>query len=425
MTWSIALILFEGIQAGPLANAPTVSLITPTEGALISGTIEMTGEGWDDSAVTSVEVSVTPQGGPLSDWMVVPPGNINPVGGSASHVTWNLTWNSMSAKNGAYTVWARSFDDSTPSPIHSSYAQRNVTVENGPPSVTIDPQPSTVSGKITVTGSVAKAHAKRVLKVELLVIQSSSTMATIKASFTNTSGVWSATWDTTELSNGDYTLKARVGYDTPTTTPAFSNEITVKVDNPLTLWLILLIILLVFLLVVVIILVVIWVLDRRKVKALNLNPKDVKKESLLRRFLAFFGRRGKVYFLLKFEGATTLGSMHTIDMLAIRKDKEKGKFLEDILGKVSYRIMDKDATIHVFSVNDWAMKKRHPHRILLLSRKFIRKNGMRTASVEVYDTDQFAREKAEWLERSRFRKEGEDVRTGTRKQRFVLTIRKG
>jgi hypothetical protein len=415
----VALMAPTGVHAGPLAK-PTVSIIFPTEGAIISSMTEITGEAQDDSEITNVEISITPQGSTPSIWMVVPSANIRPIGGNVAHVAWNYSWNSMGVGNGAHITWARSFDDSTPSPIQSSWDQRNITVNNLPPSVTINPLSQTISGKVFVTGSVEKASAKRVLKVELLVLESTMTKSTIPASYNTTSGEWSVNWDTTEVPNGEYVLRAKVNYDT--SLYAFSNDIKVKVDNPLTLWVIVLIVLLIFLLVVLVILVVIWYRDRKKIKALGLNPKDVKKESLIRRFLAFVRRRGKVYFPLKFEGATALGSMHTIDMLAIRKDKDK--FYADILGKVSYRIMDKDASIHVFSVSDWGAKKRHPQRILLLSRKFIKKNGMKTASVEVYDTDQFAKEKADWLERSKFRKEGEDVRTGTRKQRFVLAIRK-
>jgi hypothetical protein len=350
--------------------------------------------------------------------LVVPPGNINPVGGNASHVTWNFTWNSMSAADGAYTIWALSLDDSFPK-IQSSWVQRNVTVNNGPPPVTIDPLQSPVSGKVTVTGSIAVAHAKRVIKVELRIIEADMNLP---ASFDVASGTWSATWDTTGTGNGEYTLKAVVEYDSHGTTE-FSNAVKVRVDNPLAWWAIVLIVLLVLLLVIVVILVVIWFLDRKKIKALGLNPKDVKKENLIRRFLALIGRRGKVFFVLKFEGATALGSMHTIDMISIRKEKDK--FLADILGKVSYRILEKDASVHVFMVNDWGSKKKHARRILFVSRKAMKKGGMRAASVEIYDTDQFAREKADWLEKARFRSEGEDARTGTRKRRFVLTIRKG
>jgi len=408
------------VDGGPLANAPQVSIITPDEGTQVSGVMEIRGEARDDSAITSVEVSLTPQGKMPSVWMVVPQQNIVPIGGNISHVAWNFSLDSRGVKNGAYTVWARSFDDSTPSPIHSSYAEKNVTVENSPPPVTLDPLPSTVSGKVTVTGRVDRPHAKRVIKVELI-IQSATTKKDIPAEYNNETGGWSAVWDTTEVPNGGYTLRAMVWYDTLATTTV-SNEVTTTVDNPLSIWVIIAIILLIIFLVIVIILVIIWILDRRKIKALNLNPKDVKKESLIQRFVAFIMRRGKVYFLMKFEGATTLGSMHTIDMLAIKKEKKE--YAAEILGKVTYRISEKDGTISVFSVNDWGMKKRHPIRILRRTRKDARKNGVKTLMIDVYDSDPFARDKVDWLERARFQKEGETTMTGTRVRKFTLKVRR-
>lgn len=405
------------VPDAPKADTPTVSITTPIEGGGVSAVVNVSGEARDDSAVTAVEVSVVEAGGAPLNWYGVPSEDIVPVGGNFTHVQWTFAWDTRPLKNGDYTVWVRSFDDSIPR-IQSSYASRNVTVDNAPPRVYIDAPRSPLSGEVEITGHVDAEYAARVSQVDLVVVDTGDI---IPASYDNGTGVWSAAWDTTRVPDGEHVLRARAIYDGSET--SFSDDTRVNVDNPLPLWVIVLIIVLVILLVLVIILVVIWVLDRRKIRAIGLDPKDVRKESLPRRLAAFILRWGKVYFPRRFEGATALGSMHTIDMLAILK--REGKHSADILGKISYRIVGREASINVFSVNEWAGRRRHPDRLLRHAVRTMKKGGLVRATVEVYDSDRDAREVTFALERARFQRGGEDFRSGTRKRRFIRVLRRG
>jgi hypothetical protein len=91
---------------------PTVSITYPAEGAVVSGTVNITGTAGDETAVVSVKVKI--DNGP---WMT-----------ADGTTSWSFSWNTTTVVNGTYTITARADDGN-----HTSEeASINLTVDNKP-----------------------------------------------------------------------------------------------------------------------------------------------------------------------------------------------------------------------------------------------------------------------------------------------------
>ena len=91
---------------------PTVNITYPAEGAILSGTVNITGTAWDETAVVSVKVKID------NDAWMTADGTTN----------WTFAWNTSSIYNGTHTITARA-DDGNHTSVEVSV---NVTVDNRP-----------------------------------------------------------------------------------------------------------------------------------------------------------------------------------------------------------------------------------------------------------------------------------------------------
>jgi hypothetical protein len=190
----------------PVDNPPSVSITNPAEGATVSGQVIVTADALDDIGVVQVEFFVN--GVSIG---------ADTTGGDG----WSASWDTTGYSNGDYTVSATATDTAS----QTSDDLIGATVDNStdyPPSVTIT-YPSngaTVSGQVTVTADALDDDS--ITRVEFFVDGVGIGVDT------NGSDGWSASWDTTQDSNGDYILSATA---TDSASQTSNDSITVMVNN--------------------------------------------------------------------------------------------------------------------------------------------------------------------------------------------------
>lgn len=174
---------------------PTVTIDTPSEGATVSGTVEVSGTASDpDGSVSTVEVRVDG-----SSWQT-----------ASGTDSWTWSWDTTSESDGGHTLEARASDGST----HSGTASRNVTVDNDqdsggstdtndPPSVTLDrpTDGSTVEGLVQIEGRAWDADG-RITTVEVRIDNGAWQTA-------SGTGSWSFPWDSDQVQEGEHSITAR------------------------------------------------------------------------------------------------------------------------------------------------------------------------------------------------------------------------
>ncbi|MFA5771909.1 MAG: Ig-like domain-containing protein, partial [Thermoplasmata archaeon] len=182
---------------------PTVVIISPSNGATVSGTVMVSGTANDiDGAVQSVEIKIND-----GIWY-----------NAAGTQSWSYSFDTTNLPSGNATIYAKAFDGTEYS------APTTITVKiNKLPVVTIDSPANNavVSGKITVSGSANDADGG-VQSVEVRVDNDSWKSAKFK------DGQWSYDIDTTKLSNGEHGIYVRA-YDGNSS--SLDSIIKIKVDN--------------------------------------------------------------------------------------------------------------------------------------------------------------------------------------------------
>ncbi|MDB5266654.1 MAG: hypothetical protein JWN89_469 [Parcubacteria group bacterium] len=189
-------------------TAPTVSVTAPTNGAIISGSsVSVTANASDNIGVSGVQFKLD---------------NIN-LGFEDITSTYGITWNSTSATDGSHILVAVARDAAGNYATSSSIT---VTVSNSdttPPTVSI----STPGDGVTVSGGAVSVTASASDNISLSGVQFKLDGAVLNAE--DTSSPYGITWDTTGVSNGNYTLLAvarDLGGNRATSSP-----ITVTVSN--------------------------------------------------------------------------------------------------------------------------------------------------------------------------------------------------
>lgn len=192
---------------------PTVSIDSPSEGATVSGSVQVSGTASDpDGSVQTVQLRV--DGGA---W--------NTTSGTSS---WSYGWDTTGVSDGQHALEARSYDGTS----YSSVASRTVTVDNQAsggssdqvPSVTID-NPSdgaTVEGSVVIEGTASDPEGT-LQRVEVRI--DGGTWQT--ASGTSS---WTYAWDTTQGADGQHTVEAR-SYDGGNHSPVDKHVVTVDNDG--------------------------------------------------------------------------------------------------------------------------------------------------------------------------------------------------
>ncbi len=191
-------------------NPPTVSLTNPSNGATVSGTINVQATASDDQGVMKVD---------FFDGATLIGTDTN--GGDG----WSSSWNTTAVAEGSHTLKATATDTAN----QTSSSTISVTVDNldNPPSVSIT-SPSngaSVSGTISVQANASDDRG--VTKVEFF------DGATSIGVDTTAGDGWSASWNTTSASDGSHSLTA-VATDTGshTTTSAAVSVTVDNLDNP-------------------------------------------------------------------------------------------------------------------------------------------------------------------------------------------------
>jgi len=179
---------------------PTVSITSPQNGDLVSGTVLVKADVTDDKGVTKVEFYLD-----------------NSLSSTDYNAPYEWSWNSNTASIGYHTIKARAYDTINQTAEHSV----QVEIRDRPPevSITSPKEGATVSKTITIRANAT--DDKGVTKVEFYIDN--------KLIHVNNNSPYNASWDTTKYSSGYHTIKARA-YDTINQTG--DDSIQVKVDQP-------------------------------------------------------------------------------------------------------------------------------------------------------------------------------------------------
>lgn len=183
-------------------TAPTVSIGAPQGGAVVSGTLAVSGSASDNVQVAKVEVSV--DGGAY----VLAQGT----------TAWSASVDTTAYASGSHTISARATDSSGNTGVTNvsvSFSNADTT----PPTVSVSTPAAgaSVAGTVNVAG--AAADNKALAKVELSVDGGTYRLAT-------GTSAWSLALDSTTLANGSHTLTARAT-DTSGNTSTASVSVTV------------------------------------------------------------------------------------------------------------------------------------------------------------------------------------------------------
>ena len=197
------------LATGPANDPPTVAITYPSSNDIVDSTVLITATADDtDGTVDQVEFFV-------DGVSIVDPGN-NP----DSTDPYSLSWDTTTASEGGHTLSATATDDLGGMRTDSI----TVTVDNvdGAPSVTLTNPGNgdSVSGTVAVTADASDDGT--VTQVEFFV------GATSIGVDTNVGDGWSASWDTTLLTDGPYTVAADATDDIGQLS---SNTVDVAVNN--------------------------------------------------------------------------------------------------------------------------------------------------------------------------------------------------
>ncbi len=200
--------LVSGIEIIELApsddEAPEVSITSPANGELVSGTVQITATASDNVGVTEVEFYC---------------GTSSLGKGTLSGGVWQLNWNTTTLADGTCVLTAKARDAAT---NEGTSAAVNVTIDNTAPTVSItSPTGGYVQGTVQITATASDTNG--VKQVEFFVDGTSIGVDT------NGADGWSVSWNTTTYADGSYSLTAKAtdnaGHES-TSTPA-----SVTVDN--------------------------------------------------------------------------------------------------------------------------------------------------------------------------------------------------
>jgi hypothetical protein len=196
---------------------PTPSVDVPSSGSSLSGSVALGASAPGNVGVTKVEFHLT--GGSLNQALIAT--------GVSTSYGWLAQWDSKTVPDGTYTLQAEAYDGAG---LQALSAGITVVVENTPPttSVLIPSNGASVSGA-QVTLDASAALNVGVNQVQFHLTGGSLNNALIATASPTIYG-WLASWNSTTVPNGTYTLQSEAsdgaGYQ------GVSTGVTVVVDNP-------------------------------------------------------------------------------------------------------------------------------------------------------------------------------------------------
>jgi len=195
----------------PDTTAPTVAITAPSNGATVSGTVNVSVVANDDVGVFAVQLLVD---------------NVT-VGSEDTTAPYSFSLNTVSLTNGVHAITARARDAAGNT---TTSAVVNITVSNAAPdltaptvSVTAPAANSTVSGTVNVTANASDNTG--VVGVQFL-------LNGVALGAEDTTAPYSTSWNTTGLTNGNYILSARARDGAGNMTTSSGVTVTVSNVNP-------------------------------------------------------------------------------------------------------------------------------------------------------------------------------------------------
>ena len=189
-----------------------VGLTAPTDGSTVSGTVSVSADASDDTAVTSVQFKL----------------DGNNLGPADTTSPYSISWDTTTASNGSHTLTAVATDtNGQTTTLAARTVTVNNTVSNPPPTValTAPTDGSTVSGTVSVSADASDDTG--VTSVQFKLDGNNLGPA-------DTTSPYSISWDTTTASNGSRTLTAVATDTNGQTTTLAARTVTVSntVANP-------------------------------------------------------------------------------------------------------------------------------------------------------------------------------------------------
>ena len=169
-------------------NPPTVTITSPTNNTMVSGTVTVSANTTDNGAITAVQLQLDGTN----------------FGAQLTTTPYTVTWNTTTATDGAHTltafVWDATGNEGVSAPV-------TVSVANGDPADTTPPvvavtaptNNGTVSGAVSISADATDDTAVACVQFQL-------DGANLGWEITN--APYALTWDTTGISNGTHNLTA-------------------------------------------------------------------------------------------------------------------------------------------------------------------------------------------------------------------------
>ncbi len=213
---------FEGVSKGVTVvvenTSPTTSIVLPSNGASVSGSQVVLDAGATlNVGVNKVQFTLT--GGSLDNALIAT--------ATASPYGWIALWNSTTVPNGTYTLGSEASDGAGFEGVSPGVT---VVVDNPPPTTSI----VVPSNGASVSGSQVGLDASASLNMGVNQVQFTLTGGSLDnaviATATPSYYGWVATWNSTTVPDGTYTLESEAS-DTAGL-QGVSPGVTVVVDNP-------------------------------------------------------------------------------------------------------------------------------------------------------------------------------------------------
>lgn len=185
---------------------PTISMTAPSNGATLSGTITVSANAGDNVGVTGVQFKI----------------NGNNIGTEDVSAPFSVSLNTLTLLNGSFTISAMARDAAGNSSNASvSVNILNVTLDTTPPTISLTAPSSgaTVSGTVSVLANASD-------NIGVAGVQFILNGANLGNEVT--SPPYTASWNTTQVTNGSYTLSARARDAAGNTA---QSSVTVTVSN--------------------------------------------------------------------------------------------------------------------------------------------------------------------------------------------------
>ena len=190
-------------------TAPVVSILAPLTNSTISGTIPLSAQASDNTAVTRVEFY---QGSTLLSTLSTAP--------------YTTTWNTTTIANGTYTLTAKAYDAAG----NVGTASVNVTVGNADTVAPVVSITAPANGTSVASGVVVPMTARATDNIAISKVEFYRGSTLIGTQTSGPNSDFNLSWDTTGVATGTYSLTAKA-YDTAGNT-ATSSAVNITLTAP-------------------------------------------------------------------------------------------------------------------------------------------------------------------------------------------------